>query len=105
MNPNYEDQTYAAGRSLDRQDGRLSGGLKHEPIFLRPTQAEFWILLLVSAGTTLLILVTYAILATPDTGRLVLGGVALTAIAFAGCYLVEGFIRWRRTNYRYEMPR
>ena len=100
----YEDQTYGSGRNLDHQDGRLSEGLKSEPIFLRPTQAEFWILTLVSLGVTMFALTLVALFIGPDSRTLLLGGAGLALFAWAGSYLFEAWHRWRKTNYRYAHP-
>lgn len=100
----YEDQTYGSGRNLDHQPGRLSGGLKKESIFLRPTQAEFWILTLCSFGVTMLALTLVALFIGPSTRTLVLGGLGLGLFAWAGSYLAEAWHRYRKLNYRYAYP-
>lgn len=101
----YEDQTYGSGRNLDRQAGRLSGAMRQEPIFLTPTASEFWVLLLVSCGVSMLLLVFYALLYNPPTRCMVIAGFGMAATGFALSYISDAFLRWRRKNYRYEMPR
>jgi len=101
----YDDQTYGTGRNLDAQKGRLYGHMKREPIFLRPTAYEFWMLLALSLGAALLVLLPLALILRLDAlGVLAWAGV-LAVACFVLLYLIDALNRWRRKNYRYEMPR
>ncbi len=105
MNPDgYDDQAYGSGRELDAQEGRLYGHMKREPLFLSPTTAEFWILVLTALGVVMLSMVLYAVLFAPTTRDLMLVGFAATLLAAGGGWTFEGLLRWLRTNRR-KYPR
>lgn len=106
MNPTpHEDQAYGSGRRLDHQAGRLSGDMKQEPIFPGPTTYEFWLIVVISLGVTLLLLTGLSLVLGWAGFKLLLAAVAIWLCAFVGGYGMTAFTNWRKRNYRYETPR
>jgi hypothetical protein len=102
VNPQpYDDQTYGEPLRHDAQQGRMSGHMRAEPVFLRPTTAEFWILVLVTFGASLLLLTLWGLLAGPDPLRLWLGAAVIMLLVLPATYLADGLLRWRRVNRNY----